>query len=136
MTFYFVDAVCYILCESCYEERSLTRPSPVQPISETETSLALPPLTMSENDGALDLSSTSCTRDVSVLNFLREGSGQSNSNPDTFCGLLPYLGLKERKPYPNPVIHEENDPLGVKVVDKVSGIKHRGTVCKITDSKL
>lgn len=43
---------------------------------------------------------------------------------EVFLNLLPYLGLSERKPYPNRVILDDHDPLGAKIVDKVIGVKN------------
>lgn len=35
------------------------------------------------------------------------------------CGMLAYLGLKERKPYPDHVVFDQVDPMGASVADKV-----------------
>jgi hypothetical protein len=45
---------------------------------------------------------------------------------EKFNNVLPYLGLQERKPYPCHVALDDQDPLGSKIVDKVTGLTDAG----------
>ncbi|CAG7693965.1 unnamed protein product, partial [Allacma fusca] len=116
----------YMLCEHCYDQNggrgNLSNPQSSANASN-ETSLALPALTMSANtDSSSEMSSIE--EDQVTESIIRASSSSYNRDSlDHYSSLLPYLGLRERKPYPHHVVLDEFDHLGSKMVDKVTGLK-------------
>ena len=118
----------YMLCEHCYDQnggRGNLSSVAASSIPANETSLALPALTMSANN---DITSElgSIEEDQVAESIIRASTNSHSSISDAtdhYSSLLPYLGLRERKPYPNHVVLDEYDHLGSKMVDKVTGLK-------------
>jgi hypothetical protein len=122
----YVTGPSYALCERCYDRHGgphLPRNQVSAPsASVAETALALPPLTMLGSDIPENSGSS---QDDMASSYSFDGAS-SSCQADPYSAMRPYLGLKERRPYPQHVSFDQCDPLGSKVVDKVSENKRRG----------
>jgi len=87
-----------------------------------DNALALPPLTML---GTESVESTTMSRDDTSSSSYSFDIGSTSYQTDPYIAMLPYLGLKERRPYPHHVSFDVCDSLGAKFVDKVSEAKRK-----------
>lgn len=119
------------LCDQCYDQYGgqniLRAQSSSSGSALPEMALALPPLTMLGNDNTSE-NAFQVREDQLAYNFSRMSLHREMT--ESCAGMLPYLSLKERKPYPNHVVFDQ-DPMGAKVVDKVSDAKRIGNLLKI-----
>lgn len=83
--------------------------------------MSLPPLTMIGNNNETFIGENN---EEPGYMFSRIG----RDNAESISGMLPYLGLKERKPYPDHIGFDQNDPLGSTVSDKVTELKRSGNL--------
>uniref|UniRef100_T1JES7 HECT-type E3 ubiquitin transferase n=1 Tax=Strigamia maritima TaxID=126957 RepID=T1JES7_STRMM len=122
----------YVLCESC--RRNQTTPTHIKrknfASTTEEESLA------SQELNTIHYKLTNMAPDLLGLSVESTGDDDfdynapslENSLPsemDSFRAIMPYLGLSERKPIPDPVLFHDSDPLGMHLIASVTKEKQR-----------